>query len=251
MAKEFITEQLKLKFKEEKFFKRGSLLDFYRKYDPDLKESTFRWRIHQLKAKKIIMPVSQDLFTLDIKPNFKPEAGEIERKISNKIGKQFNGLKYCIWSTKSVNEFLLHLTGKFFTILQVEKDALEPVFDFLKSQNTGTVYYQPDEKEIERYIFEKEQPIILQSLISKAPVQPVGKLVTITIEKLIVDLFCERNLFVAFQGSELVHIINIAYQRYAINFTTLHHYARRRGKEENLKQFLKEKTDIPKAIFND
>ena len=251
MAKEFIIEQLKLLFKEEKIFKRASLLDFYRKYDPDLKESTFRWRIHQLKAKKIIMPITQNLFTFDTKPNFIPETGEIERKISNKIVKQFNGLKYCIWSTKSVNEFLLHLTGKFFTILQVEKDALEPVFDFLKSQNTGTVYFQPDEKEIERYVFEKEQPIILQSLISKAPTQIVGKIETITIEKMIADLFCERNLFVAFQGSELVHILNNAYQRYAIDFTTLLHYARRRGKEEDLKQFLKEKTDIPKVIFND
>jgi len=27
------------------------------------------------------------------------------------------------------------------------------------------------------------------------------------------------------------------------------HYARRRGKEMELKQFLKERTDIPKAIF--
>lgn len=251
LAKEFIIEQLKLKFKEDRFFKRSSLWDFYRKYDPDLKESTFRWRIHQLKAKKIIMPITKDLFTLDIKPNFKPEAVEIEIKISNRIEKQFQDLKYCIWSTKSVNQFSLHITDKFLAILQVEKDALEPVFEFLKSQNIGTVYFQPDEKEIERYVFEKEHPVIIQSLISKAPTQTVGKIITITIEKMIVDLFCERNLFVAFQGSELVHIINNAYKRYSINFTSLLHYARRRGKEEDLKQFLKEKTDIPKVIFND
>lgn len=251
MAKNFILEQLIEKFKEDKFFKRESLLDFYRKFDPDLKESTFRWRIHELKAKKIITPITQNFFTLTSKPYFKPEASETERKISNKIKKQFPGLKYCIWSTKSVNEFMLHLPGKFLTILQVEKEALEPVYEFLKSQNIGAVYFQPDEKEIERYIFENELSIILQSLISKAPTQTVGKIVTITLEKMIVDLFCERNLFIAFQGSELVHIINNAYERYAINFTTLLHYARRRGKEEELKQYLKEKTEIPKVIFND
>ncbi len=251
MAKEFIIEQLKLKFKEEKFFKRESLWNFYRKYDPDLKESTFRWRIHQLKAKKIIMLITQDLFTLDVKPVFKPEAGEIERKISKKIGKQFPDLKYCIWATKSVNEFSLHLTGKFITIIQVEKDALEPGYEFLKSQDIGTIYYQPDEKEIERYVFEKEQSIILQSLISKAPTQTVQNILTITLEKMIVDLFCERSLFVAFQGSELVHIINNAYERYAINFTTLLHYARRRGKEKDIKQYLREETNIPQVIFND
>ncbi len=251
LTKNFILEQLIEKFKEERFFQRKSLLTFYRQFDPDLKESTFRWRIHQLKSKKIITSITQDLFTLSSKPDFKPVTGELGRKVSNKIEKQFPGLKYCIWSTKSVNEFMLHLPGTFITILQVEKDALEPVYEFLKSQHKGTVYFQPDEKEINRYIFEAELPIILQSLISKAPTQKVGKIATITIEKMIVDLFCEKNLFVAYQGSELVHIINNAYERYAVNFTTLLHYARRRGKELDLKHFLKEKTDIPKVIFND
>jgi len=251
LAKNFVLEQLIEKFKEEKFFKRESLFAFYRQFDPDLKDSTFRWRIHQLKAKKIITPVTQDLFTLNSKPDFRPVNSEFERKVSNKIEKQFPGLKYCIWLTKSVNEFMLHLPGTFITILQVEKDALEPVYEFLKSQNKGTVYFQPDEKEINRYIFEAKLPIILQSLISKAPTQKVGKIVTITIEKMIVDLFCDKNLFIAYQGSELVHIINNAYERYAVNFTTLLHYARRRGKEVDLKLFLKEKTDIPKVIFDD
>ena len=105
MAKNFILEQLIEKFKEEKFFNRKSLFAFYRQFDPDLKESTFRWRIHQLKAKKIITPITQDFFTLNSKPGFRPVIGEFERKVSNLIEKQFPGLKYCIWSTKSVNEF--------------------------------------------------------------------------------------------------------------------------------------------------
>ena len=81
--------------------------------------------------------------------------------------------------------------------------------------------------------------------------ETVQNILTITLEKMIVDLFCERSLFVAFQGSELVHIINNAYERYAINFTTLLHYARRRGKEKDIKQYLREKTNIPQVIFND
>ena len=250
MAKKFILEQLKIEFKGKASFSRESLLSFYRQYDPDLNDSTFRWRLYHLKAKKIITPISQDLFTLTYKPDFKPETGDFERKIFLKVEKQFPGLKQCVWSTQTINEFMLHIPGKFITILQVEKAALEPVFEFLKSQNLGKVYIQPEEKEIERYIFENEQSIILQSLISKAPTQKVGKVITITLEKMIVDLFSDKNLLVAFQGSELVHIINNAYQRYSINFTTLFHYARRRGKEIDIKVFLSEKTDIPRYIFN-
>ena len=249
MAKQFIIEELKERFKEEKFFNRESLLAFYRQFSPDLNDSTFRWRIYQLKAKGVIASVTQDLFTLGSKPDFKPVISDFEKRIANKVEKQFSGMKYAIWSTKFVNEFSLHLSSRFITILQVEIDALEPVYAFLKNQNLGPVYFQPDKKEIERYIFESEKTIILQSLITKAPTQKIGKTVTVKLEKIIVDLFCEKDLFISFQGSELVHIINTAYERYAINFTTMFHYARRRGKEMELKQFLKERTDIPKAIF--
>lgn len=251
MANKSITEDLNERFKEEKFFNRESLLAFYRQFDPDLNDSTFRWRIHQLKAKGVISPVTQNLFTLGRKPDFKPVIGDFEKRIANKVERQFSEMKYAIWSTKYINEFSLHLSSRFIAILQVEIDALEPVYAFLKNQNFGPVYFQPDKKEIERYIFESEKSIVLQSLISKAPTQKIEKTVTVKLEKIIVDLFCEKDLFISFQGGELIHIMNTAYERYAINFTTMFHYARRRGKDMELKHYLKERTDIPKDIFND
>ena len=251
MAKVFITEQLKKEFKGKEYFSREVLFDFYRQFEPDLKETTFRWRIYQLKTKKIIASISRNLFTLSYKPTYRPEVGDFEKKIYTKIEKQFPDLRQCIWSTKIVSEFMLHISGRFITILQVEKNALEPVYEFLKEQNFRNVYIEPEEKEIDRYIFETESAIILQSLISKAPIQQVGTVSTITIEKFIVDLFCDKKLFVAYQGSELVHIINNAYNRYAIDFTKLLGYAKRRRKEIDLVDFLSEKINIPKNIFND
>ncbi|MCX6325624.1 MAG: hypothetical protein NT144_03070 [Bacteroidia bacterium] len=251
MAKDFIIERLKKEFEGKASFSREALFAFYQQFEPDLNDSTFRWRLSQLKEKKIITSISRSLYTLDYKPVFKPEIGDIEKKIFHKIEKQFPDLKYCIWSTKVVSEFMLHIPGKYIIILQVERDASEPVFEFLKVQNFGRVYIQPEEKEIDRYIFETEQSIVLQSLVSRAPTQRVGGAFTITIEKLIVDLFSDKNLFLAFQGSELVHIVNNAFQRYSINFTKLIHYAGRRRRGKDIKQLLLEKTDIPKVILND
>lgn len=251
MATDFITEKLKEKFKEEKFFCKESLFDFYRQFDPELNKSTFKSRIRQLKAKKIITQVTSNLFTLGGKPNFIPSTGGFEKKVATRIEKQFPGIKYAIWSTQLVTEFSLHLSARFITVLQVEVDALEPVYSFLKNQNIGPVFFQPETKEIERYIFESEKSIILQSLITKAPTKKIGKIVTVTLEKIIVDLYCEKDLFISYQGSELTHIINTAYDRYSINFTTMFHYARRRGKETELRQYLQEKTDIPKEIIDD
>lgn len=251
MAKDFIIEKLKKEFKERESFSREELFNFYRQFEPDLKETTFRWRIYHLKVNKIITAIKKGQFTLSFKPVFKPEISEFEKKISGKIEKQFNQLKYCIWSTKITHEFMLHIPGKVITILQVEKDALEPVFIFLKEGNIRNIFIEPEDKEIERYIYESENSIVLQSLVSKSPTQKVKKVSTTTLEKLIVDLYCDKKLFAAFQGSELVHILNNAYNRYSIDFTKLFNYSKRRRKEKEMMEFFSDKTDIPNTILND
>ena len=146
---------------------------------------------------------------------------------------------------------MLHIPGRYITVLQVDKEALEPVYEFLKEQNISNLFIQPEEKEIERYIYETETAIVLQPLVSKSPTQKVNKIATTTIEKLIVDLYCDKKLFAAFQGSEFIHIINSAYKRYSIDFTRLFHYAKRRRREAELEEFFTNKTDIPNSVLND
>lgn len=251
MANDFIIDRLKIEFKERESFSREELYAFYRQLEPNLNETTFRWRIYSLKAKKIITVISRGRFTLSYKPVFKPQVDDLIKKIFIKIKKEFPTLKLCIWSTQIIHEFMLHIPGRFMTILQVEKEAIEPVYDFLKEQNFKNIFIQPEEKEIERYIYDRESAIILQVLISKSPIQKINTVSTITLEKLIVDLYCDKKIFDLFQGSELAHIINSAYNRYSIDFTKLLQYAKRRRKEIELREFLLNKTDIPRNILND
>jgi hypothetical protein len=248
MTYKTIIEQLDNEFQGKTLFSRIELFDFFRRINPDWKETTFRWKIHDLKNKQIIRPVSREFFTLSCKPVFIPDSSEQERKIFLKIKKQFPTLKFCIWSTQIVSEFMLHIPARFIILLQVEKEALEPVCDFLKEQKYKRLFIQPEEKEIERYVYESDSAIVLQSLITKSPVIKTDTMVTVTLEKLLVDLLSDKKLFAAFQGKELIHIINAAYNRYSIDFTRLFHYAGRRKKEIELAELLK-KTDVPEDIF--
>lgn len=251
LAKNFIIERLKTKFKNRESFSRKELLNFYRQFEPDLKETTFRWRIYHLKEMKVIRSLAKGTFSLTYRPAFIPEITESEKRLYNKVEKQFPQLKQCIWSTRVMNEFMLHIPGKFITLIEVEKDALEPVFHYLQSINNRNVYLQPDEKEIERYLYETEGAVVIKPLVSKAPTQKVKNITVPTIEKILVDIFSESKLFSAFQGSELVHITNNAYNRYAVDATKISNYAKRRGKEKELIKFLANKTEFPKRILND
>lgn len=251
MARDYVIEQLKQQFNGQESFSREALYDFYRHFEPDLKETTFRWRIYNLKEKKIIRPLSRNEFTLAYKPIFKLHLEDTERRIGLLLEKTFKSLKYAVWSTRIINEFMLHQPVRFCTIVEVERDAIESVFFQLKDNNIKNLFLQPEEKELDRYVSELNNAVIVQPLVSKAPLQRIKKINTVTLEKLLVDLFSDRKLFGAQQGSELVVIFNNAYHRYAIDFTKMLSYAQRRRKETDLVDFLTDKTDIPQTILND
>jgi hypothetical protein len=251
VAKNYITEQLQKHFMGKETFSREEIFTFYEQIKPALKETTFRWIVHNLKKQHVITAVSKERFTFSFKPAFMPQPDKNEKKIFSVIEKQFPTLRFCIWSTRIVSEFMLHITTKHLTIIQAEKEALESVYDFLKEQKLENIFIQPEKKEIERYIYESNNAIVLLPLVTKSPIRKIEGIVTITLEKLIVDLYSDKKMFAAFQGSELAHIINTAFNRYAIDFTTLFYYAKRRKKDIELREFLINKSDISKSILND
>ena len=51
-------------FKERSSFDRNELYDFYLDSEPDLKESTFSWRIYDLKKKDIIKTIGRGLYVI-------------------------------------------------------------------------------------------------------------------------------------------------------------------------------------------
>jgi len=250
LANKATIEHLQDRFKGQDFFTRKELFDFYNEFE-SLKETTFRWRIFDLKESKIIRSLANGIFTLGSLPDYHPEITPENKELLSLILTQFNDIKLSIWSTQILNEFLLHLPGNTFTILEVEKDALEAVFHYLQDLKKTDVFLQPTEKELANYVFGKRNAVIVRQLITKSPLQIIDNVPTVTLEKLIVDIYSDKKLFEAFQGSELIRIINNAFKKYTINTTTLLNYAKRRSKRENIKDYLMQKTDLPKTIFSD
>jgi len=76
------------------------------------------------------------------------------------------------------------------------------------------VYLNPDENLLEHYIYEERVSIIVKPLVTKTPLEKEQKISTPSIKKILVDIFVDRKLFSAFQGSELVHIFNTLYSTY-------------------------------------
>ncbi|HCM60056.1 MAG TPA: hypothetical protein DIS74_06750 [Bacteroidales bacterium] len=229
-------------FKAKESFTREELLRFYRDFEPELKEGTFGWRIHDLKNRNIIKPLKRGLYVISRKPEYNPDISPNLLKIARQLTNKFDEVRICIWETAWLNEFLQHQTSKSSLFIEVEKGYEESLFYTLKDNMHKEVFLNPDEKAIDFYIAESNQPVIIRKLLTRAPIakriENNIRFYTPTLEKILVDLFAEERLFYYLQGGELIHIYRNALSNYAINFTRLLSYAKRRERNHDIKQFM-------------
>ena len=127
-------------------------------------------------------------------------------------------------------------------VVEVEKEFVDSLYYYLNDNLRMDFFLNPDEKEIQFYISESNVPVIIKRLVTRAPIQKIKNKKAVvpiaTLEKIMVDLFADENLLHFYQGSEMVNIYEKIIDRYSINFTKLFSYAKRRKKEQEIKQFI-------------
>ena len=229
-------------FKDRSSFDRNELYDFYLNSEPDLKESTFSWRIYDLKKKDIIKTIGRGLYVISYKPKYKPVLSNNALKIARKISDRFEEINYAIWEIPWLNEFSQHQTFNQMIVVEVEKEFEESLYYFLNDSLQMNFFLNPDEKQIKFYISEINSSVVIKRLVTRAPIIKIKEKKTIistaTLEKIMVDLFADESLFHFYQGSELIYIFERILNRYSINRTKLFSYAKRRKKEQEIKQFI-------------
>lgn len=237
-----IENRLIEEFKGRDAFSREELFDFFRVFEPDLKEGTLGWRIYDLKNKNIIKSVHRGYYRVSYKPIYKPKVTNDILKLSKFILDKFEDVKYCIWDTEWVNEFSQHQSSKKLIIIEIEKEFVESLYYEMKDVFRFDFYLNPDNKAIDFYISESNNPIVIKSLITRSPVTKItekkSKVFIPQLEKILVDMYTETELFYFFQGFELVHIYEEAIKKYALNYTKLFSYSKRRRREHDIKQFM-------------
>lgn len=168
---------------------------------------------------------------------YKPQINRSLKNLFGKVRNQFPYIDTCLWSTKWLSEFMLHQPGRFFTILEIEKDAMEAVFHYLNSQGRE-VFLNPSVEILNNYVVNAKSPIIIVSLKTESPILQIENTVTTSLEKMLVDIYCEPELFSTFQGAEMKRIYQSSFEKYLINNSKMLRYANRRGKKIEIQELI-------------
>jgi len=236
--KEYVNKKIIDYFKNRNQFTRNELYDFYRKYEPNLKEGTFGWRIYDLRQNNIIKSTGRSLYVISYKPQYNPHVSNQLIKLNTLIKKEYNQAKYAIWETSWLNEFTIHQATKNLIILDIEKFLTESAYYYLKDSNYKNIFLNPKDNIIDKYISEENEVIIVKPLIHRSPTQRIKTIKVPSIEKILLDIFYETKIFFFYQGEEIYNIFHEVIEKYSLNYSKLFNYAKRRGQEENIKEYI-------------
>ena len=154
-----------------------------------------------------------------------------------KLKQQFPLLDMCIWSPSVLASFMLHVPDIGYTFVDVEKDGMETVFHFLQDMELGrNILLVPSPTDCERYLTGSDA-IVVRQLIGQSPLTVVDGCIVPRIEKILVDVIGDNELFFA-SGSETYNIYEYAFERNRINKSKLLRYASRRNRKEKVVQII-------------
>ena len=228
-------------FKSSTQLSREVLGNLITKDFPELSEGTITVYISKLKKAGKINNPARGFYSITNKPIFNPEINQKLKKIYNKIHKEFPFVEICIWNTKWLSDLMRHQPFKNFTIIEVDKEAEEQVFNTV-SEWSKNVYFNPNEEIIERYISSNtEEVIIIKNLVTESPTVKNNKIAIPTLEKLLVDIIIDKELFATQQG-ELDFMYKTAFSKYDVNKAKMKRYAIRRNKEQDLEKMINSST---------
>lgn len=205
--------------------------------EPGIKTTTINWRIYVLVQTGVLNRIGRGRFTIGKNRIYTPEISSKIKSLHSKLKKEFPYLRMCIWNTSSLNEFMIHQPGRFYILIEVDKEAAQSVFFYLKELKLS-VFIEPTKDLFEKYLPDEKETFIVKSLVSEAPLQTINRIDSPTIEKILVDIFCDDIIFAAQQGSEMRTIFQEALAKYTVNMNRMMRYAGRRSKKESFYKYL-------------
>ena len=221
-------------------FTTSEFTDEIRNQAPNIGRSTIYQKLKLLCESGEIIRTRKGHFAVSKKQDYSYNLSVTAKDISTAVQSQYPLVDFQIWELYQMNEFINHQMAKNTIFIEVENMLDESIFNQL-FDTYPHVLLNPSADEY--YKYSGDETIVVRRLISEAP-PCYGKYKQASLEKLLADLFGRGITGSIISRSEYRTIYEDAFNKYNINLAKLFRYARRRGIEKPIQEFIREETDI-------
>lgn len=224
---------------------RQRLLEYAININPEFKETLFRNLLEKLLAEGDLIRVGRNQYRkankINSKEVYRNQYSKEAQNIVEFMRQKYPLLDYRVWEINWLNEFWNHQIAQNKIFVEVERMGCEFVYTELSEKYAGNILLRPNGKELYRY--GGENTIIVDRLISESP-KGTSESYNTPLEKIIVDLFANKNLKEMVHIGEYANAIAEMFDKYYIDQVKLFRYATRRSKKDVIYDFFVEKAGI-------
>ena len=198
---------------------------------PHMCETSCHWAVYGMLKNGDITKIARNVYVVQNereKPVYRPAYSELAAKLIAQISDKYPSVHFTVFETALMNDFLNHLVAQNTVFVQAEKDISIFIFRFLQELGYEHLLYKPNKTDYALY-WEKDC-IVVTDMISEAPLSASAPH-EICLEKMMVS------------KSEYPEVLKQAMETYHIEPTKMMRYARRRGREDEMKKILEEIED--------
>jgi len=211
-----------------------------------ISRKTIIWKINQLIKEDKAVRVGRGVYLIAYKKRFTQSISATAEKACNLLSNNLKYLEITLTDTSSLGELMVLQPFSSVINIEVKKTAVNAVVSTLRKENL-LAYRKNDFPRIERYV-DSNQPILIRPELSVNPTMPKKNNVRLApIEKILVDLVCDADIYGQYQDSELGNIYNNATELYAVNYSQILKYAAARGKKDDVIKNLQETSEYQKV----
>ncbi|HHT55323.1 MAG TPA: hypothetical protein GX012_02045 [Acholeplasma sp.] len=234
------------KYKNKKFIFKEDLENDIKKQYGYKKDSSVRWKIHELEKSKTITKINNTHFYNGYLKPFEPalESKEL-MNIKKTLTEKYSSLEIVVFESSLLNEWINHQVSKNIIFVQVEKYYTENIFNYLKENTNVKILFEPSKDDFYRYA--ENNTVVVTSIVTRSPRNL--KNYTIKLEKLIVDIFSSDLIQEFISSSEFDSLIETLFTKYKINIKTTLSYAKRRLLDDRVYKYIEDY--IPKGAKDD
>ena len=187
--------------------------------------------IKQLVNEGVLIKVDSDKYKVIQKKPFVYSSSALSAEMKECIGSKYPLVDYCVFDSGIFNNFLNHQISMNIVFVEVEKDVEKAVYEYLREEYVN-VLFKPDLEQFRLYA--ESGTVIVRQLITKSP---LGDNYSITLEKLLVDVFVDKLLRILINESEYNNFTNNCFSNYLINKRRILAYSSRRNCRDKIKKY--------------
>lgn len=207
---------------------------------------TVIWSINDLVKQGKAVRVGRGVYLIAPKKQFHPVMSATAKSACSLLADKFRYLDITVTDTGFLGEFMNLQPFSTVVTLEVKKSAVNAVLSAMRKEGFDA-YNKNDYPKMERYIT-TAQPIFIRPEFAVNPTMAKeGNVRLANIEKTLVDLVCDEDIYGQYQGEELQNIFQNATERYAVNYSQLLKYAGARKRKETVIQILQNTDEYQKV----